>query len=424
MSDLASVLRELPDAVIVTSCSGEVLWANRAAEELLDDDVDRWLGRSMLDAVHPDDHLIAMNACASVGQKDVGGLLAVRIRRADGELVGVELRGRSVVWELEQAIVLVIRRVGDRGALELAGNDSTMLHRLVHHSPAILAMVDGDGTLLSVNAAITRCLGADPDVVCGNSILDLIDETDRRAIGDMIAHLDGDVVAGSVVMRTVDGERRWFEMRATDLRAEAAVGAIAVSMSDVTDLRSAERRLQRLADTDSLTGLLNRRAFEERLEPLLRDDAADVALLYVDIDGFKTINDTYGHHVGDAVLAATARRIDDISPVGSLTARVGGDEFIVAVTGSGRTDRQACRVAAKLSSRFVHDGISIVLSVGTSSSSRDPVASMIAEADRDMYRVKRRRRLESADARDAIRPRSAATSDVHVVGLVPDRRGA
>jgi diguanylate cyclase (GGDEF)-like protein/PAS domain S-box-containing protein len=416
MADFSAILGMLPDAVIVASPLGEVRWANLAAEELLDDRLDTWVGRSMLEAVHSDDHLIAMNACATVAHKNVGGLLTVRIRRRNGELVAVELRGRFLEHPDGDSIVLVVRRVDDRDGLELATNDITMLHRLVHHSPAMLAIVDGAGVLVSVNAAITRLLGHDPALICGRPLLELVDEADRASTCQLLASLDGDVADFAMTMLTVAGERRDFDVHATDLRAEAAVGAIMVSMTDVTDLRAAERRLRLLADTDPLTGLLNRRSFERRLDQLVTEPGLTVGTLFLDIDGFKLVNDIHGHGGGDQVLVETARRITTVCPPGSLIARVGGDEFLIAVPGDMLDiDDIASRISHVVTQPFAvgADRINVGASVGVAHESTPcDTRALIATADQQMYNVKRRRRLATTSPNQSLRP-------VHGRGLSP-----
>ncbi|MCP3733410.1 GGDEF domain-containing protein [Sphingomonas sp. RP10(2022)] len=174
------------------------------------------------------------------------------------------------------------------------------------------------------------------------------------------------------------------------------VGTAVLAMQNNRTIRSmlaAERRARLLAETDSLTGLLNRAGLEAALAAL---PAVEVALLYLDLDGFKGVNDRHGHAAGDRVLAATGARLHGIAD-GQPAARLGGDEFVLVLTGEAARTRSAVATALR---RLVaqpvpldDDGgqVQVGVSIGIASGSlaTQPATALLAEADAALYAAKR-----------------------------------
>jgi diguanylate cyclase (GGDEF)-like protein/PAS domain S-box-containing protein len=139
-------------------------------------------------------------------------------------------------------------------------------------------------------------------------------------------------------MRHADGGWRWVLNRGLAIREESGVASrMAGSMADITERRVAERRLQHDALHDGLTGLPNRALFMDRLEQLLqrslRDPSTGCAVLFIDMDRFKLVNDSFSHTVGDQLLVALAHRIEGVLRPGDTIARLGGDEFTLLIDG-------------------------------------------------------------------------------------------
>ena len=185
-------------------------------------------------------------------------------------------------------------------------------------------------------------------------------------------------------------------------RAGAVVAGMLVAQ-DITDRKTREHRLKQWASRDGLTGLWNRERLVEELERVLgdgrrRDDRA-ASLLYVDLDGFKMVNDSHGHAAGDELLRAIARGLEASVRYTDTVARIGGDEFAVLLPGT--TAAQAGRVAEKVVAAVsavwppaLGGGASVgVAAVETGDRS---AADVLAAADREMYAVKRARRTRRA----------------------------
>jgi diguanylate cyclase (GGDEF)-like protein/PAS domain S-box-containing protein len=184
------------------------------------------------------------------------------------------------------------------------------------------------------------------------------------------------------------GERTWLHVTLSpDQHRADAVDGVLVSVRDITELKRAERELARRALQDALTGLPNRSVLQDRLEGIGPDGTA---VLFIDIDHFKSVNDTHGHEVGDRVLVETASRIVDAVREDDLVCRLGGDEFVVIC--EGVTADEATELALRVVDRF-HEpvragGVSVAVSVSIGVAQGEDVAALVERADRSMYQAK------------------------------------
>jgi diguanylate cyclase (GGDEF)-like protein/PAS domain S-box-containing protein len=202
-----------------------------------------------------------------------------------------------------------------------------------------------------------------------------------------------------------DGAARWMWERATPRREDDGSMIVDGVVADITERRLVEEqlaeardRLQQLAYHDPLTGLPNRLLFNERLAENVRrakDDGSTFAVLFVDLDGFKAVNDQHGHAVGDALLAEVATRLRTAAG-GALVARLGGDEFLLLADADSSLGTLAGRICDALEWAYELGGVRAVLgcSVGVAVYPHDGTSSegLIRAADAAMYRRKRANR--------------------------------
>jgi diguanylate cyclase (GGDEF)-like protein/PAS domain S-box-containing protein len=223
------------------------------------------------------------------------------------------------------------------------------------------------------------------------------------------AHLAGNTphLESEHRVRHADGTWRWVITRGLAIRDQTGTAVrMAGSMSDITDRRTAEHKLQHDAFHDSLTGLPNRALFVDRVDQVLqrgmRDNETRCAILFLDIDRFKLVNDSLSHGVGDHLLIALAGRLAGVLRPGDTVARIGGDEFTLLLDGVV-TEQSAAMVAERVQSSlaqpFSIDGhqLFVTASIGISlSTPRMTAAELLRNADIAMYDAKRRGRARYA----------------------------
>lgn len=405
---VADVLHHAGDAVVTVDRDSRVVYVNRAAERLFGWTAADLLG-GPLDPLLPD-HGDAGHAAhaASVADYAAGGVSA----RSMGE--GMEVRGRRRDGREFPAWVMisradtdggplctaVVRDVSEQRRLEARVRERDRFSRAVLNAlPDPTAAIDRDGRVTDVNPAWRRpadgvrlpAVGASVRVVAytvsgahGAEIVRRVDEALDRGP-------DGDRVHAEPLTAPVDGTGR-----VVDVAVEPFDGGALIVLRDVTERERTARELRRRAELDDLTGLVRRGAALEAVDRHLA--GGGVAVVLVDLDGFKDINDRHGHDVGDRVLAAVARRVRDLTPPDGVAGRVGGDEFVVVLP---RADaRRARAVADRMvaaaaipvddGQRTVRVGASagIVVADGDDGDSGAGADRLVADADDAMYQAK------------------------------------
>ncbi|WP_226363807.1 putative bifunctional diguanylate cyclase/phosphodiesterase [Pseudonocardia abyssalis] len=203
-------------------------------------------------------------------------------------------------------------------------------------SPVGIGVGGIDGVIIDVNKALCRMFGFTAEEFAGRSFYDFVHPDDDPAVWEQMQQM----VAGQIEYLRfdksyfrADGGRISSQLVISLIRDPGGEPRYVVAMvEDVSDRRALEDRLRHQAEHDPLTGLPNRAVFFERLDAALADPAAAVGVCFLDLDGFKAVNDTLGHSVGDELLRVLARRLDaELGPDGHLVARMGGDEFVVLV---------------------------------------------------------------------------------------------
>ncbi|MGZ8178686.1 diguanylate cyclase domain-containing protein [Williamsia sp. SKLECPSW1] len=284
--------------------------------------------------------------------------------------------------------------------LDLHRDESlALMTTMMDHAPIGKAVLTTTGRCLRVNPALCALLGYSAEELTATSLRDLTHPDD---LADADAHLaalrDGTCEEIEAEKRYIrkDGSVVWVQRNAVIVRAAHGDtdDLIIAQIQDITRRKAAEEALARQATTDALTGLGNRHLLISQLGEIARSAETGVGLLYLDLDGFKVVNDTHGHTVGDELLVAVADRIRAVIGVTDSAARIGGDEFVVLVH-SARTatdlERQRVRVKRVLSEPYALgsavEQVRISVSAGSSWSGDDP-ASLLRLADEHMYRDK------------------------------------
>lgn len=287
---------------------------------------------------------------------------------------------------------------------DLARNER-LYHDLFDYSQSILSTHDLEGKLLSVNRAMVESLGYQPDEVVGMEYEGYIDERYRN---DYAAYLRKIVNEGEdkglVSMVAKDGRKVVWQYHNILISEPDREPYVLGSALDVTHLLKVQRELEKASLTDELTGILNRRGFLAFAEQMLKlerhsSTARGLTLLFADMDGLKTINDTCGHEAGSESIQTIARVMRSVVRSGDIVARWGGDEFVILTVGTDAdtADQMIKRIYERLEEHNAFSGkpYKVACSIGLANLRSDGSRSfedMIAEADKAMYTEKKRRK--------------------------------
>ena len=267
--------------------------------------------------------------------------------------------------------------------------------------PTPMARLGEDGTVELATAALRRFLALPTRRLVGAELAGLAVPEDRERLRRAVAERSG---RGPVEVRLqrADGRAVWCEVTTTVVRAPDGQAYVLVQVLDVHARKTHELALEDVAHRDALTGLDNRLVLDRRLGELLQTRDTTVVLAYLDLDGFKQVNDEHGHEAGDAVLCATGARLLALVRTGDVAVRLGGDEFVLACpvpSGAVATVFASAlveRVEAALSAPVEHAGttLHVGMSVGTDLAvTGDDAAAVLRDADLAMYTRKRARTL-------------------------------
>ncbi|HEY7801348.1 MAG TPA: PAS domain S-box protein, partial [Dehalococcoidia bacterium] len=335
-----SLVQNGSDLITICDGDGTLRYASPAVERLMGYRPDEWIGQNLLQMVHPDDASRAAASLSAVaGESGAHPPATIRIRHADGSWRYVETTANNLLHVPSVGgIVHNSHDVTERWHAEAAMRQSEERFRsLVQHGSDLITVIEPDTTVRYQSPSILRVLGYRPENVIGRKLTALVHDDDvgsmLAVLNDIVTKSDGMAIAEARVLHT-DGNWRDMEFIATDQRHNPAIGGFVLNIRDVTERKSLERQLRHQALHDPLTKLANRTRFADRLEhALIRAARTEhmVAVLFMDLDNFKGVNDSLGHAVGDLLLTSVAERVQLCLRPGDTVARLGGDEFAVLV---------------------------------------------------------------------------------------------
>ena len=385
--------RRAGPAVVVADTDLTVHRATKAASRLLGYRPEDLLTGTAEKLIHPDDRATVAAA--------VGRLVADPDRT---ERLVARLRDKQERWRWVEGTVTnrladpdvgglvadlrdVTEQVRSHDALRLSG---ALHHAMVETAGEGIAVVASDGTTMYANPSMAGLLGVPLEQVYGTPTSALLGTCP-----------DGTTAAGpwhhEIVHADPDGCDRILEVTRTPLDMGETVGpGSLVMVADVTEARREEQALRRRALYDPLTGLPNRYLFLDRLGMAAarqaRSEGAGTAVLFLDLDGLKPVNDTHGHHVGDELLVEVAARLAGAVRATDTVARHGGDEFVIIC--EDIDECAATSVAARIQAAFdtpirlAAGDFPVSISVGVALSPPYAIAELVRQADAAMYHAK------------------------------------
>lgn len=366
----------------------------------------------LLSLLHPDDVAGAVDALADLvaGNRRPEEPMEVRARHVDGEYRWLEAVARDLNDDpLVNGIVITARDITERRAAAAALDAAQARFREAFRaSPVGIGLAHLDGTLTWVNDALAELTGIPVDELQGTKFQDLSSAEQFAAdVADTQRLLSGEIAAFRREMRYdhPDGRTVWGLLHVSLVRdGDGKPAELLGQVEDITDRVQREQELHHDAEHDALTGLWNRVGLRKELEEAWteRDPVRPLALLFGDLDGFKSVNDQHGHGAGDELLTMVALRLRGALRAGDSIARWGGDEFVVLCpTTAGDDDARSVaeRLRAAVAEPFritagaVHVGISIGVAVDADHPSPE---RLLEDADVAAYRAKLEGRVSQA----------------------------
>jgi diguanylate cyclase (GGDEF)-like protein/PAS domain S-box-containing protein len=324
------------DLVMRIQPNGDRQYVSPSIKELLGWEIGDFL-KPRPDLIHPDDRTRIAAVVKALRTHGGTTTATYRLRHQDGHYIWIEAFARLIEspdGAGTRDIIYSGRDVTKRVLAEQALVDSrTQLRTITDNIPAVIARIDPSETYTYINRYVEQVSGEKPSDIVGKTVK----EVRGMALYEQLR---------GPLHQALAGESIFFEYEATygqrlvhfqthyvpDKDADGKVCGVYALTTNITHIKDVERELSRLAHYDSLTGLANRRYFNDRA-PVLIDAAlkqnGNVLLVLLDIDHFKAINDTWGHAAGDAVLAEVGRCLQKRAGETFLVARLGGDEFVV-----------------------------------------------------------------------------------------------
>ncbi len=409
---LRTVLHSLNDEVIIIdTVDFKILDANASFLNAYQLTAEAVIGRTCHEVTHhrtemctpPDD------SCPLLETLSTGKFAVVEHTHRDesGNKLYVEVSTtpiRALDGRISQ-IVHISKDISERKRSEQALRESEeQYRRLVELSPDGIALVV-DSAYVFVNAAGYRLLGVtEPCRILGKPFVDAFHPDSKERVMQRIqqlAHQTGSMPWQEEKILRFDGREVEVELAGVPF-SFAGKPAMQIIFRDISDRKQIEERLKRLALYDELTGLPNRSLFYDRVRQLLEMAKRNhyiLALLYIDLDRFKQVNDTLGHEMGDLLLKEVSRRLTSVTRKADTVARIGGDEF-VGICGKIEASGDATVIARKISDVlsqpfFLRDNeCTIGASIGISLYPEDgeDMETLLNKADAAMYQVKQNRK--------------------------------
>jgi diguanylate cyclase (GGDEF)-like protein/PAS domain S-box-containing protein len=282
------------------------------------------------------------------------------------------------------------------------GLEERRFRSLVQHASDIIMIVSAEGSIRYVSPSVQRVLGHQAEALVGSSFVDLMHPEDQAWARPFLAGPAQSCTQLPPVawrLRRADGSWLHGETVGSNLLDDPAVAGLVLATRDVSERKTLEERLAHHAFHDSLTGLANRQQFQERVQAALLDPrrrTSGLAVLFLDLDDFKTVNDSLGHSAGDELLIQVAQRLQSCLRAHDLPARIGGDEFAVLLDGVGshaEVEAVAHRILSALDEPHTVQGSEVLAraSIGIAVPGVDEhdVDALLRNADTSMYTVKR-----------------------------------
>ncbi len=400
-----ALVEHASDLIIVVGEDGGVEYASPAFERILGRSRQEFETRPAIELIHPDD-VEPIRLALLDSDADEGSKIELRLQHGSGAWLWFEsaVTNRRDDPDVRGMVANLHDITGSKLANEALREAHERFHSAFEHAPIGMVLADTDGIMIRANPAFGRILGVRAEDLPGRNVEAFTHPDDRElSRASMASIVSGESDTYRIEKRYchADGRDVWASLNVSCVRDHPGKALYLIGqIEDVTESRALRERLAQAAIRDPLTSLPNRELFMDRLEASLRLAARHgtrVAVMFLDLDRFKLINDSLGHHVGDQTLCAVADRLRSVMRESDTLARFGGDEFTILCP-ENNGERGALQVAERLVKAMADPivlssgEIFVSFSVGVALSSGDTVsgATLLRNADVAMYQAKDR----------------------------------
>jgi len=344
-----TLVNAMPMGIMIHT-SGKIRYANPAMAAMFGvEDADSLLGKHVLDFVSMEDRPNVAKRIEHLKRGEAVPPADERLLRSDGSEFWAEVRSAPVSYAGKTAVQVLIQDITKRKHHE---TEIARLSDAVKHANDIIFQLDAKGRVKTVNQAGLRMFGMTEDEVTEKPFSRFVSPESLPIAQEMFAMKTGGEMTESryeLMFQDTGGHAHIMEVDTRAIIKDGHFSGVYGVARDITDRKEAEAKLKYLSYYDELTKLPNRRLFADRTDhtiAIARREEGSMALLYLDLDRFKFINDTLGHTCGDKVLKEAASRLISTLRESDTAARMGGDEFSVLLQGANANT--AMRVASKL----------------------------------------------------------------------------
>lgn len=399
-----AILEHASDLVMFFDRSGKIDWVSPSSRVLFGLEPHTLVGQNGFSLIHPDDRERVMAEFAAMGGSGSSVRITFRVWDSAGRIRWVEEVATNLLDDPDVGYVVGnLRDVTEvRESADALAASEARYRSILETAQEGVWVTDRSGATTFVNPTMAALLRTDVESLRCTRLLDFVPVEDRAQVATRESmSTSGPVERFEARFVRADGSTLWAIVGASPLSAAdgAHIGTLHM-VSDITDRKRMEEQLERLALHDSLTGLPNRGLVLNRLEHCLARAGSDrAAVVFVDVDNFKDVNDSLGHTAGDLLLTEVGRRLRAAARAADTVARFGGDEFVVLceeVESEGEAMTIARRLLTSLRGPIALPGgeVHVSASVGVALGPADDAAALIRRADLAMYRAKRQGRAQ------------------------------
>jgi diguanylate cyclase (GGDEF)-like protein/PAS domain S-box-containing protein len=409
------VVENASDAIVMIQ-DMMIRFANPRTTELLGFPMDELISKPFTEFIHPHDReMVLAHHLNRLKGEDVPSVYTFRVLTKNGSVRWAEVRAVHIFWQEKPMVLSFLSDITERILSEEALRESRERYRVLFDQAAdLIAIIDTGGNFLDLNRKFEEEGGWSREEMIGKNVFTsgiMTKESTQKAF----LHLSQLLMGKEPPIFEIEGIKKDggivpYELRAAPIKKEAGIIAVQAILRNITERRQSEEKIINMAYYDSLTNLPNRHLFKDRLKQALSSAhqyKRMVAILFLDLDNFKRVNDTLGHEMGDQLLESVSerlvnfvRRSDTIARVSenelnNTVARLGGDEFTILLTEIGHIE-DAAKVAQrildlfsrpfKISSNELFVSSSIGISVYPHNG--DDVDTLLKNADTAMYHAK------------------------------------